>query len=170
MSGSGAQPTDLEVARRLIPPEGNNWGEIAHSKRAESEFVRRIDPYVAEEFTTVWRNTATDSESHVGLDEILTALRRVGESFETVVATPETFIEVEGGVLVLLRRRGRTVTGLDFDEAGAALYRIEDGRLREMVLYSNQALALTDAGLSAEEAEARGIPDAELPMSRKGDD
>jgi hypothetical protein len=162
--------SNLELARVLMPPEGLDWGEIARSKSAEARFVSRVDPHLHEEFETVWRTAGAASDSHPGMGAMLEALRRVGQSFEELVALPETFVEVESGVLLLLHRRGRTVTGLEFDEAGAAAYLIEGGKLKQLVLYSNQALALTDAGLTAEEAAKRGIASDDLPMPSSEDD
>jgi ketosteroid isomerase-like protein len=160
----GAKRSNLELARVLIPPEGNDWGEIASSNRAEAAFLERVDPHLHDGFETVWRHTTSESETHAGVDEVLGALRRVGRGFESLVAVPERFIDLGDRVLVLLSRRGRTVTGLDFDEPGAALYVIEDGKLRQMVLYANQELAFTDLGLDESDATRRGVASDDLPM------
>jgi ketosteroid isomerase-like protein len=162
--------TNIELARLLIPPEGNDWGAIAHSRQAEDEFVARVERLLADDFETIWRHTAGESETHAGIDQMLDALRRVGESFETLVAVPERFIDLGDSVLVLLQRRGRTVTGLDFDEPGAARYFFGNGRMTRLLLYANQALALTDAGLTGEQAADRGVASDDLPMPANGDD
>ena len=164
MSASGEKRSNLELARVLIPPEGIDWGSVSQSRMAEDEFVARVKDLLSDDFETVWRHTAGESELTAGMDAMLEALRRVGQSFETMIAVPERFIDLDGSVLVLVQRRGRTVTGLDFDEPGAALYVFEGGCMTQMMLYSNQALALTDAGLNADQAAERGIASEELPM------
>jgi ketosteroid isomerase-like protein len=154
--------TNLELAYRLIPASGNNWGEISHSQAAEAEFLARVSPLLHPRFETVWRQSEAGSESTAGLWPTLEALRRIGRAFETLVALPELYIDLGDRVLVLLTREGRTVDGVDFAEQGAALYIIEEGRLRRMELYADRALALSDAGITEAEARERGVPLAEM--------
>ena len=154
--------TNLELAYRLIPASGNNWGEISHSHVAEAEFLARIRPLLHPEFETMWRHSAAGGESATGLGPTIEALRRIGQAIETLIALPELYIDLGDRVLVLLTREGRTVTGFDFSEQGAALYVIEEGRLRRMELYADRALALSDAGLTESEARDRGVPVAEM--------
>jgi ketosteroid isomerase-like protein len=158
-----ADRTNLQLARLLIPPEGIDWGSITRSRRVEAEFLARVEPLLHDDFETVWRHTAGEPEIRTGIDPLLNAIRRVGRSFETFVARPDRYIDLGDSVLVLLRRQGRTVTGLDFDEAGAAVYEFDAGTIRQVVLYASQELALTDAGLSAADANGRGILSDELP-------
>ena len=42
--------TNLELAYRLIPPTGNNWGEVAKRGAAEAEFLDRVRPLVHPDF------------------------------------------------------------------------------------------------------------------------
>jgi ketosteroid isomerase-like protein len=144
----------------LIPPEGNNWGEIAHSRNAEREFRERVRPILHPDFETVFRNDG--QEERLSLEPMIMALRTIGAAFEALVAIPETFVEVGDSVLILLRREGRTTNGQDFDEPGAAVYTFEDGSLRLMRLYADRSKALADVGITAEEAEERGVPSDEL--------
>jgi hypothetical protein len=50
--------TNLELAYRLIPASGNNWGEISHSQAAEAEFLARISPLLHPKFGG-WNSTRT---------------------------------------------------------------------------------------------------------------
>ena len=154
--------TNLELAYRLIPASGNNWGEIAHSHAAEGEFLARVRPLLHPEFETVWRHSAVAGDSATGLGPTMAALRRIGQAFETLIALPELYVDLGDRVLVLLTREGRTVDGTDFAEEGATMYVIESGRLRRMELYADRALALTDAGITEAEARKRGVPVAEM--------
>ena len=76
--------TNLELAYRLIPASGNNWGEIAHDQAAEAEFLARIRPLLHAKFETVWRQSAAGGESTAGLWPTLEALRRIGQAFATL--------------------------------------------------------------------------------------
>ena len=156
------QTENVALASRLIPPEGNNWGEIAHGRDAEQEFLDRVGPLLHPEFETVWRHSMVGGESHTGLAATLEALRLVGQAFETLVAVPELYVDLGDRVLVLLIRSGRTVGGADFSEQGAAVYVIQDSKLRRMELYAERAVALADAGISADDARERGVPVAEI--------
>ncbi len=148
----------LELARRLIPPEGNNFGLIAQDKTAESEFLARVRPLVHRNYETVWRHSPEGSKSHAGLDATLAALRAIGRLFETFVAFPELYVDLGDSVLVLVRREGHTVDGVDFAEEGAVIYSFEGGLLRRMQMYADRELALADANISAAEARERGVP------------
>jgi hypothetical protein len=162
-SGEATNPaSNLALAYRLIPATGNNWGEISHSHAAEAEFLARIRPLLHPEFETVWRRPAGGGETTTGLGPTLAALRGIGQAFATLIARPELYVDLGDRVLVLLTREGRTVDGVDFCEQGAALYVIEEGRLRRMELYAERALALSDAGLTEAEALERGVPLAEM--------
>ena len=153
---------NLELAYRLIPATGNNWGEISHSHVAEAEFMARVRPLLHPEFETVWRHSAVGAESTTGLGPTMAALRRIGQAFETLIALPDFYIDLGDRVLVLLTREGRTVDGTDFAENGAAMYIIDSSRLRRMELYADRALALSDAGITEAEARERGVPPAEM--------
>ena len=153
--------SNLDRARRLLlPPEGNNWGEIAHDPEAEMEFLNRVGPLLHPHYETVWRHSETGAHSETGLQATLTALRVIGREFETLVAIPELFVDLGDRVLALVRREGRSAAGVDFSEEGAAMYVFEGGLLRRMELYADRATALAEAGVTAAEAYERGVPAA----------
>ena len=150
--------TNLELAHRLIPPTGNNWGEVAKRGAAEAEFLDRVRPLVHPDFETLWRHSALPGETRAGLNATLAALRSIGEAFDELIALPEVYVDLGDRVLILLTRKGRTVTGDDFAEEGAAMYIFEARQLRRLELYSDRAIALADAGITEAEARERGVP------------
>ncbi len=160
--GPAEGATNLELAYRLIPPTGNNWGEVASDRAAEAEFLTRVRPLVHPEFETLWRHASVEGESRAGLAATMAALRSIGLAFETLIAVPKTYVDLGDRVLVLLTRKGRTVTGADFAEEGAAMYIFESSQLRRMELYSDRAVALADAGITEAEAHERGVPVEEV--------
>jgi hypothetical protein len=160
--GRDGRPTNLEIAYRLIPAAGNDWGEISHSHAAEAEFFTRVRPLLHPEFETVWRHSAAGGDSTTGLGPTMAALRRIGRAFARLIALPELYVDLGDRVLVLLSREGRTADGVDFAEEGAAMYILEEGRLRRMELYSDRAIALADAGITEAEAAERGVPVARM--------
>jgi hypothetical protein len=109
----------------LIPPEGNNWGAVIRDKAAEAGFMARVSPLVHPQFETVWRHSPEGSGSRTGVEATLAALRQVGAAFGSLIAVPELYVDLGDRVLVLLRRSGRTVDGIDFDEEGAVVYSFE---------------------------------------------
>lgn len=149
---------NLELARALIPPEGNDWGAVVRDREAESRFMARVRSLVHSDFETVWRNSPGASESRTGVEATLAALRQVGAAFESLIAVPELYVALGDRVLVLVRREGRTVDGLEFREAGAVIYVFEDGLLRRMQMYADREIALADAGITAGDAAERGVP------------
>ena len=158
--------TNLELAYRLIPATGNDFGEVAHSRSAEAEFLDRVRPLLHAQFETRWRHAAAEGQSATGLGATMEALRRIGRAFETLIARPEIYVDLGERVLVLVTRQGRTVDGAEFDEKGAAMYTFEEGRLRRMELYADRESALTDAGITEAEAFERGVPVAEMAQRR----
>src|SRR5919108_2016594 len=96
--------SNLELAYRLIPATGNNWGEVAHSHEAEAEFLARVRPLLHPEFETLWRHAAVEGESRTGLGATMAALRTIGRAFETLIAIPETYVDLGDRVLVILTR------------------------------------------------------------------
>jgi ketosteroid isomerase-like protein len=152
--------SNLKLARALIPPGGNNWGEIAHSRAVERDFRERIRPLLHEDFETVFRQDG--EEERLSLEPMMAALRQIGGAFESLVAVPELFVELDERVLVLVRREGRTVNGQDFSEPGAAIYTFEDGSLRLMELYADRSRALAATGLTEADANERGVRSDEL--------
>jgi hypothetical protein len=79
----------------------------------------------------------------------------------TLVAVPETYVDLDDRVLILLTRKGRMSDGAEFSEAGAAMYIFEDGQMRRMELYAERASALESVGLTEAEAVERGVPVSE---------
>jgi ketosteroid isomerase-like protein len=153
-----AEPDILALSRRLIPASGNDWGAIARRGRAERQFLARISPLVHPDFETVWPRYGEEARISTGLDATLAGLRQIGQAFEHLVAMPELYVDLGDRVLVLLRREGRTTDGYQFDEPGAALYVFEEGLLRRLQLYADREQPLADAGITAEEAQKRGVP------------
>ena len=152
----------LELARTLIPPEGNDWGAIIGDREAEARFMARVRPLVHADFETVWRHTPGGSESRTGVEATMAALRQVGAGFESLIAVPELYVDLGDRVPVLVRRSGRTVDGVEFSEDGAVVYSIQGGLLRRMELYADREIAFADAGLSDAEARERGVPADEI--------
>ena len=150
------EPDLLAIARQLIPAEGNDFGSVARGGEAERAFRARVEPFVHPAFEAIWPGT---DEHATGLESTMTALHRVGQMFDSLVAIPERYVPLEDDrVLVLLHRDGRTFNGYEFAEEGAVIYDFEEGLLRRMLLYAHRPPALEDAGLTAEEAERRGLP------------
>lgn len=158
----GQDPADpetpnLELARRLIPPEGNDWGAVLQDKAAEAAFTARVRPLVHPDFETVWRHSPSGSEARTGVEATLAALRQVGAAFESLIAVPELYVDRGDHVLVLLRRSGRTVDGIEFSEEGAVVYSFEAGLLRRMELYADRGLAFADEAITEDQARERGV-------------
>jgi ketosteroid isomerase-like protein len=147
--GADQRTSNLELARVLIPREGNDWGAVIRDKAAEAAFMARVSPLVHPQFETIWRHSPEGSESRTGVEATLAALRQVGAAFESLIAVPELYVDLGDRVLVLLRRSGRTVDGIDFDEEGAVVYSFESGLLKRMELYADRALALADEAITA---------------------
>ena len=148
----------LGLARQLIPAEGNDWGAVVKGGAAEDEFLERVGPLVHDDFVTVWPGGGAGPGETSGMQATLAGLRAVGQLFDALVAIPDLYVELGDRVLVLMHRKGRTVDGQDFNEAGAAVYVFDDGLLCRMQLYAEPSSALRDCGITADEATARGVP------------
>ena len=160
MDGARENTDLLATARRLIPTEGNDFGAVARGGAAERSFRARTAPLVHADFEAVWPGT---DEPTSGLEPTMGALRRVGRIFDRLVAVPELYVELDDAVLVLLHREGRTFNGYEFSEAGAVIYEFDEGLLRRMILFAHREPALERAGMTADEAERRGVPPEPRP-------
>jgi hypothetical protein len=146
----------LAAARWLIPAEGNDFGSVARGGEAERAFRARTEPLIHADFEAIWPGT---DEPSSGMEATMTALHRVGQAFDALIAIPELYVPLDDQrVLVLLHRDGRTFNGFEFSEPGGVIYDFEDGLLRRMTLFAHRPPALEQAGLTAEEAESRGLP------------
>jgi ketosteroid isomerase-like protein len=158
----GSHTENLALARKLIPPEGNDFAAIVDDRHAEERFMARVRPLLHSQYETVWRDAETGGETRTGAEATLGALHQIGAAFETLVAFPELYLDLGDRVLVLVRREGRTLDGIDFRESGAAIYVFQDGLLRRMQMYADRASALADVGLSPSEVAERGVAPDQL--------
>ena len=94
------------------------------------------------------RPEAPDASVHQGHEGVREVFETNVESFETVDLVPERFIgdDEHMVVVLLMRARGRG-SGVPVEERIAHLWRFDDGRAKELQVYSDPADAIADAGM-----------------------
>jgi ketosteroid isomerase-like protein len=110
-----------------------------------SEFEKVLDPEVRLDLSERVFNPAV----YEGYDGIMRWRAEVGDVWEFYRTEPEQFLEGDDVVVVVAREHARGKgSGIEVDRTTALLYRLSDGRVREIRLYHDQRQALRDAGLA----------------------
>ena len=98
------------------------------------------------EFVTVQQSVGMPATKR-GVEGFFTAYRAYTETWESLALLPERFVEVGDKVLVEAKLSGITVTGgVRLEQAVAAIYSLEDGRIKRIEEFSDLATAYEAAG------------------------
>ena len=93
------------------------------------------------EFVTV-RHSVGFPGARKGVEGFFTAYRAYAEMWESYSLKPERFVEVGDKVIVEAKIAGTTRTGgVQLEQAVAAVYTLEDGRIKRIEEYSDVASA-----------------------------
>lgn len=94
------------------------------------------------------RNLPDGRVAH-GIAEVVDHVRKWGEQWQDWTVELERFLDAgEGKVLLIIRERGRSGSGVEMDERHAELYTVRDARIVARVGFSDPAEAFKVAGLS----------------------
>jgi ketosteroid isomerase-like protein len=128
-------------------------------RRAEAAINRRdleeLKLLMAPDCQVVPLSAAVDSTLYRGADVVATWFAALDESWESNTAEAETFRDGPDWVLTLgrIRARGRT-SGASLDVSAAAIWRVRDGLITSVRIYTDRDRALADLGLAAGAGEA----------------
>jgi ketosteroid isomerase-like protein len=150
----------VDLVRGLYPPGGIDWAAIVDDRATERELLARIQPLLHPEFAMGWRapSAAGTLRADGGSGAYLTAMRGVMRPFDRFRIVPERFIDLGDRVAVLARLEGRTrKDGLEFTGYGGAIMSFEDGLIRRIEEFDQRDALLEAAGLTAGQAESRGV-------------
>jgi ketosteroid isomerase-like protein len=153
----------LEAVIGMYPPEGLDWAKLMSDPAAERRYRRVAEPLLAPDFELMPAQPAGSKEAVIiGVEAYIAAMRVVMEAFASFRITPESFVELEGRVMVFARLDGETAEGrYRFSGEGGALFDVEDGLIRRIREFDNRGDLLAAAGISPEEArlQAISVPD-----------
>ena len=100
------------------------------------------------EFVTVQQSVGMPAAQR-GVEGFFTAYRAYTETWESLALVPERFVQVGDTVLVEATLAGVTITGgVRLEQAVAALYSFENGRIKRIEEFSDLTSAYEAAGSS----------------------
>jgi ketosteroid isomerase-like protein len=161
------ESANIELVRSLYPPGGLDWAVITTSRAAEAEYRDRVDDLLHPDFEVAWVDPGPGASSGtaVGAEAYLKALREAIEGFDRFRIVPERFVDLGDRVAVLGRLEARVrADGAELTETGGAILTILEGRVRLLQEFPTRKGLLEAAGISAEEAEARGVDAQSAPV------
>ena len=133
--------------------------EIVRAAQAEFErgnfWVPEIfDPGVR----VVWLPVAGGVEETVGLDGMARAMKDWMQSWEQVTSVAERVIDAGDQVVIIAEWRGRgKASGVFTKWRYGAVWTIRDGKVTEIMSYTDPVAALESVGLSEQDAHADSI-------------
>ena len=139
--------TNVEIARAFFAGSPDNL-VTALNDPAWVEGVREgLAPLLTEDFEFVTVQSVATPSTERGIEGFFMAYRDYTEMWESVSLVPERFVEVGERVLVEARLAGITRTGgVPLAQAVAAIYTLENGRIRRIEEFSDVASAYEAAG------------------------
>lgn len=150
---------DLKVVAAMYPPDGLDWAELTADPEAERRYREIAAPLLARDFEMLPVQPRGPRKTViVGVEAYLAGMRVVMEGFDRFRLTPEGFVALDGGVLVLARLDGAMADGgRSFSGSGGAIFELKGGLIRRIREFDNRGDLFAVAGITAEEVERRVV-------------
>ena len=151
---------DVAVVAAMFPRDGLDWAKLMADPAARRRYRAATEPLLTDDFEMLPVQPEGASRTViVGVEAYLAGMRAVMEAFRTFRITAESFVPLDGGVLVFARLEGETIEGQQrFYGRGGAIFDCEGGLIRRIREFDDRRRLLDAAGITADEARRRSIP------------
>jgi ketosteroid isomerase-like protein len=143
-----ADPSNAQLVRAFFA----NAPDDLVAAVADPAWIRQtreaLEPLLTDdfEFVTVQQSVGMPATER-GVEGFFTAYREYTETWESLALVPERFVEVGDKVVVEVKLLGITITGrVQLEQAVAAIYSFEDGRIKRIEEFSDIPSAHEAAG------------------------
>ena len=157
-------PSDLALVAAMYPPDGLDWAALMADPTTGRRYREAAERRIAEDFEMLPVQPQGASRTVIsGFEAYLTGMRAVMEAFSSFRICAQSFIAIDGGVLVVTTLDGETIgEPRRFSGEGGAIFELKNGLIARVREFDNRAELYAAGGISEEEARRRAVPAREL--------